>query len=99
MLTESLLKIHFSVIGQCSLVPTSHWVQGKSTRINLSQAASGMIYQNHSQLPVCILTPQKKHFWLFLGSKDSDLQHSLLFAERFVFIFSLVKLLKLFNKT
>jgi hypothetical protein len=57
-----------------------------------------MIYQNHSQLPVRILTTQKEHFWLFLGSKDSDLQHSLLFAERFVFIFSLLQLLKLFNK-
>jgi len=31
------------VIGLCSLVPTSHWLQEKSARINLSQAASSMI--------------------------------------------------------
>jgi hypothetical protein len=43
MLTETLLKIPFSVIGRYSLVPTSHWLQGKCERINLSQAASGMI--------------------------------------------------------
>jgi hypothetical protein len=27
MLTETLLRIPFSVIGRCSLVPTSHWLQ------------------------------------------------------------------------
>jgi hypothetical protein len=43
ILTETLIKIPLSVIGQCSLVPTSHWLQGKYTRINLSEAASGMI--------------------------------------------------------
>jgi hypothetical protein len=46
MLTETLLKIRFSVIGRCSLMPTSHWLQGKCTRIILSQVASGMILQN-----------------------------------------------------
>ncbi len=40
MLIETLLKILFSVIGRCSLVPTSHWLQGKGARINLSLAAS-----------------------------------------------------------
>jgi hypothetical protein len=29
MLTETLLRISFSVIGRCSQVPTSHWLQGK----------------------------------------------------------------------
>jgi hypothetical protein len=29
MLTETLLKIPFSVIGRCSLVPTSYWLQEK----------------------------------------------------------------------
>jgi hypothetical protein len=47
MITETLLRIPFSVIGRCSLVPTSHWLQGKCARINLSQAASRMILQNH----------------------------------------------------
>jgi hypothetical protein len=37
---ETLLRIPFPVIGWCSLVPTSHWLQGKSARIDLSQAAS-----------------------------------------------------------
>jgi hypothetical protein len=46
MLTETLFKIVFSVIDRCSPVLTYHWPQGKCSRINLSQAASGMILQN-----------------------------------------------------
>jgi hypothetical protein len=56
MLTENLLKIPFSVIGRSSLVPTSHWMQGKYAKINLSQAAFGMILQNHRRLPVSIFS-------------------------------------------
>jgi hypothetical protein len=33
MLTGTFLRIPFSVIGRCSLVPTSHWLQGKYARI------------------------------------------------------------------
>jgi hypothetical protein len=36
MLAETLLRVPFSVIGRCSLVPTSLWKQGKCARINLS---------------------------------------------------------------
>jgi hypothetical protein len=32
--TLALHRIPFSVIGQSSLVPTSHWLQGKCARIN-----------------------------------------------------------------
>jgi hypothetical protein len=35
-------------------VPTSHWLQEKCARINLAQAASGLILQNHSWLQVNI---------------------------------------------
>jgi hypothetical protein len=35
-------------------VPASHWLQGKCARINFSQAASGMILQNHRRLPASI---------------------------------------------
>jgi hypothetical protein len=56
MLTETLLRIPFSVIGRCFLVPTSHWQQGKCARINLLQAASGMILQNHMRLPVSMFS-------------------------------------------
>jgi hypothetical protein len=52
MLTATLLKIPFSVFGQRSLVPSSHWLQGKCARIKLSQAASDMILQNHRWLPL-----------------------------------------------
>jgi hypothetical protein len=45
-----------TVIGLCSLVPTSYWLQGKCTRTNLSQAASGTILQNHTWLPVSIFS-------------------------------------------
>ncbi len=49
MLTETLFRIPFSVIGRCSLVPTSHWLHGKMRKnLYLSQAASGMILQNHT---------------------------------------------------
>jgi hypothetical protein len=53
MFTETLLRSPFSVFGRCSLEPTSHWLQRKA-RINLSQAASGMILQTHGRLPVII---------------------------------------------
>ncbi len=56
MLTETLLRIPFSVVGLCSPVPTCNWLQGKCAIINLSQAASGMILQNHRWLPVSIFS-------------------------------------------
>ncbi len=39
-----------------SLPPTSHWLQGNCARINLSQAASCMILQNHRWLLVSIFS-------------------------------------------
>jgi hypothetical protein len=50
MLTETLLKIPFSVIGPSSLMSTSHWMQGKLARFKVSQAASGIILQNRRRL-------------------------------------------------
>jgi hypothetical protein len=54
MPTETLLRIPFSLIGRCSLVQTSHWLQGKCARINLPQSASGMILQKHRRLLLSI---------------------------------------------
>jgi hypothetical protein len=46
-------RIGFLTWSMLSLVPTtSPWLQGKCARINLSQAASGMILQNYRRLPV-----------------------------------------------
>jgi hypothetical protein len=56
MLTETLLRIPLSVIGRRSLVPTSYWLQRKCARISLSQAASGMILQNHNRLSLSIFS-------------------------------------------
>jgi hypothetical protein len=56
MLTETLLRIPFSVIGRCSLVPTSHWLQRKCARINLSPEAFGIILKNHRRIPVSIFS-------------------------------------------
>jgi hypothetical protein len=56
MLTKTLLKIPFSVIDRCFPVSTSHRLPGKCARINMSQAASGMILQNHRWLPACIFS-------------------------------------------
>ncbi len=68
MLTETLLKIPFSEIGRCSLVPTSHWLQGKCARINLSQAVSNMILQNHRRLPESIFNVKIAALGLILSS-------------------------------
>ncbi len=56
MLTGTLLKIPFSVISRCSLVPTPHWLQGKCAIIYLSQEAFGIILQNHRRHPVSIFS-------------------------------------------
>jgi hypothetical protein len=59
MLTETIFKISFSVFVQPALVPTmptSYWLEEKSARIKLSQAASGMILQNRKRLPVSIFS-------------------------------------------
>jgi hypothetical protein len=53
MLIETLLKIPFNVVSRCPRAPTS-WLRQKLSRINLSQAASNMILQNHRLLPVSI---------------------------------------------
>ena len=58
MLTETLLRIPFFVIGRCSLVPTCHWLQVKCARINLAPAAFGIILQNYIILHVA----SSKHF-------------------------------------
>ncbi len=60
--SETLLRIPFSVIGRCSLVPTCHWLQGKCARNNLSQAASGIILQNHRRPPVSIFSVKNRRF-------------------------------------
>jgi hypothetical protein len=52
MLTETLLRIPLSLLNRCSLVLASHWLQGKCTSSNLSQAASG-IYFKESQAASC----------------------------------------------
>jgi hypothetical protein len=54
MLTETRLRIPFSVIGRCYLMPTSYWLQGKCAGIYLSQAASGMILQNRRWFPAAL---------------------------------------------
>ncbi len=63
MLTETLLKVPVSVNGQSSLVPTSHWLQGKYAKINLSQVAFGMILRNHRRLPVSICMAYEEGYW------------------------------------
>jgi hypothetical protein len=61
MLTKNLLRIPFSVSGQCSLGPTSHGLQGKFAGINLSQAVSNRILQNHRRHFQC----QNRRFRIF----------------------------------
>jgi hypothetical protein len=47
MLTETLLRIPFTVVGRCFLMPNSQWLPGKC-------AAFVMIIQNYRRLSVCI---------------------------------------------
>jgi hypothetical protein len=54
--TKQLLTFYLFLFGPCPLVPTSHWLQKKFARINMSQATSGMILQNYRQLPICIFS-------------------------------------------
>jgi hypothetical protein len=60
----------FSVIGRCWPVSTPYWLRGKCGRINLSQAASGMILRNHRRLPerifsvkIASLGSLKRGYW------------------------------------
>jgi hypothetical protein len=60
--TKIIWKMAHSVISWRMLegvVPTSLWLQVKYARINLSQAASGMILQNHRRLTVSIFSVKK----------------------------------------
>jgi hypothetical protein len=59
MLTETLLRIPFSVIGRCYRVLTYHGLQGNAQEFSLSQTASGIILQYHRRLPVSISSVSK----------------------------------------
>jgi hypothetical protein len=78
MLTETLLRIPFSVIGRCSLVPTSQWLQEKCARINFSQAASGVII-------FCYYKPLKKYLSCDTSPLNAGNPFSLLFFIRGAF--------------
>jgi hypothetical protein len=53
MLTETLLKIPFSLIGRCFFVPTFHWLKEKCARINFT---GGFGYEfAESQVAACII--------------------------------------------
>ncbi len=62
----TLIRNPFSVTGWCSLMLISHWLQGKCTKLKLSQAASGMILQNH-RLPVSIFSAKIAAIGLWNG--------------------------------
>ncbi len=51
----------------CSLEPNSHRLQGKCTWINLSQAVSGIILQNHRRLFVSIFSVKIAALGLWRG--------------------------------
>ncbi len=79
MLTKTILRVLFSVIGQCSLVPTSLWQQGKcGTRITLSQAV--WFYQRFNRKYIFII--------ISLQTKNNHLVTQSL-SEMFYFFFVL----------
>jgi hypothetical protein len=90
MLTETFLRIPFSVIGRCSLVPTSHWLQGKCARINLSQAATGRYDFTESRITGGVLKAflcQNRHFRAFEESYVISKEQ----ANTLILIFSATK--------
>ncbi len=56
MLTETLLRIPFSVTWTMFSSADLSLAAGKCARINLLQAASGMILQNHMRLPLSMFS-------------------------------------------
>ncbi len=68
--TGTFLRIPFAMIGRCSPAPASHWLQAKCARINSSQAAFGMILQNHRQLLVWFYRITGGFLWASSVSKS-----------------------------
>jgi hypothetical protein len=68
MLTETLLIIPFYVIGRCSLVPISHWLQGNAQDLTCQ---TGFRYDcTESQLASYKhIHCQNCRFWVFFLSK------------------------------
>jgi hypothetical protein len=60
---ETLLRIPFAVIGQCSPAPTSHWLQGKCARINLSLTGGFWYDFTKSQAASCELFSVNRRIW------------------------------------
>ncbi len=64
------------MIGRCSLVPTSHRLQGKCAKINLSQAASGTYDFTESQAASCRhFQSQNRRFRVFEAGYWKDFQN------------------------
>jgi hypothetical protein len=75
MLTETLLRILFSVIGRCSLVPSAYLslAAGKMLNNYLSQAASDMVCRLSAQVQkvpcLFIIVSIKKNIHLVTQSR------------------------------
>jgi hypothetical protein len=74
MLTVTLFRIPFSVIGRCSLAQTSHWLQGKCARSNLSQAASDIILTGSQAASCRHAQCQNRHLRILEASYWQDFQ-------------------------
>jgi hypothetical protein len=75
MLTETLLKIPFtSLLCDWSMFSRAH-LSVAARKINLSQAASGMIFQQHKRLPVSICQRQTRRFRVFAAGYWKDFQN------------------------
>ncbi len=69
ILTEILFRITFSVIGRCSLVWTSHWVQGKCARISLSPLVTDGFCQRNYEKYLFRITNLQKNIHLVTQSR------------------------------
>jgi hypothetical protein len=64
MLTETLFRISFSVIGRCSLV--RHWLQGNAQELTCHRRLTVPYdIQNHRRLPVSISSVKNRRFRVF----------------------------------
>ncbi len=86
MLTETLIRISFSVIGRCSLVPTCHWLQGKCARVNLSPAAFCFILQNHRRLLVSIYSVKTLSLIISFKEETKNCKNCQRIYRKYIFI-------------
>jgi hypothetical protein len=75
MLTETLLRIPFFLIGRCFQVPTSHWLQGKLRRNQLTTGGNGYDFTESQAASCKHFQGQNRRFRVFEAGYWKDFQN------------------------